>query len=98
MRGINVECMRNECGKLLARRDMEAGVHVDSVAGVPDSGTAHAVGYSNESHLPFARPLSNIYADMAAFFHAGKSEQRNMIAKMKLIPVKRKRSMIRNYC
>ena len=86
--GINVECMRNECGKLLARRDMEAGVHVDSVAGVPDSGTAHAVGYSNESHLPFARPFIKYTPTWPRSFMPASQKQRNMIAKMKLIPVK----------
>ena len=52
--GINVESMRYECGKLLAKRD-EAQPEV--VAGVPDSGIAHAIGYANESGIPFARPF-----------------------------------------
>lgn len=52
--GVNVECMRNRCGSLLAGRD---DVHPDCVAGVPDSGIAHAVGYSNASNIPFARPF-----------------------------------------
>ena len=53
--GISVEKMRYDCGKLLARRDK--GVTADSVAGVPDSGIAHAVGYANESGIPFSRPF-----------------------------------------
>ena len=54
--GVNVELMRNNCGKLLAQRDNMPKEHVDCVAGVPDSGIAHAIGYSNEAHLPYARP------------------------------------------
>ncbi len=52
--GINVEEMRYHCGKMLAKRD---NVDVDYVAGVPDSGIAHAIGYANESGIPFARPF-----------------------------------------
>ena len=52
--GVNVETMRYNCGKLLARRD---DIDADIVAGVPDSGTAHAIGYANESGIPFARPF-----------------------------------------
>ena len=52
--GVNVETMRYECGKLLAKRD---NVSPDLVAGVPDSGTAHAIGYANESGIPFSRPF-----------------------------------------
>lgn len=58
--GVNVECMRNRCGDLLAQHDERSDIHIDSVAGVPDSGTAHAVGYSNRSKIPFSRPSSNI--------------------------------------
>ncbi|MBR6939975.1 MAG: amidophosphoribosyltransferase, partial [Clostridia bacterium] len=53
--GVNVEKMRYTCGKLLARRDKD--ITTDIVAGVPDSGTAHAVGYANESGIPFSRPF-----------------------------------------
>ena len=55
--GISVEEMRCRCGAMLARRD---DAHPDTVAGVPDSGTAHAIGYANESGIPFSRPLLNI--------------------------------------
>lgn len=85
--GINVECMRNRCGDLLARHDQRDGVHIDSVAGVPDSGTAHAVGYSNRSKIPFARPFIKYTPTWPRSFMPSSQKQRNMIAKMKLIPV-----------
>lgn len=83
--GINVECMRNRCGELLAKRD---NVQPDSVAGVPDSGIAHAVGYSNTAHIPFARPFIKYTPTWPRSFMPTSQNQRNMIAKMKLIPVK----------
>ena len=52
--GVNVEKMRYDCGSMLAKRD-QGTVTPDSVAGVPDSGLAHAIGYANESGIPFAR-------------------------------------------
>lgn len=55
--GINVEAMRYRCGEMLARHDSHDSVHPDIVAGVPDSGIAHAIGYANESGIPFARPF-----------------------------------------
>ena len=54
--GVNVEEMRYKCGSMLAKRDKDS-VHPDIVAGVPDSGVAHAIGYSNESGIPYARPF-----------------------------------------
>ena len=86
--GVNVEVMRNECGRLLAQRDKENSVEVNSVAGVPDSGTAHAVGYSNESGIPFSRPFIKYTPTWPGSFMPSSQKQRNMIAKMKLIPVK----------
>ena len=86
--GVNVEVMRNECGRLLAQRDKENSVEVNSVAGVPDSGTAHAVGYSNESGIPFSRPFIKYTPTWPRSFMPSSQKQRNMIAKMKLIPVK----------
>lgn len=83
--GINVECMRNRCGEILASRD---DVDVDSVAGVPDSGIAHAVGYSNAKGIPFARPFIKYTPTWPRSFMPTNQSQRNMIAKMKLIPVK----------
>ena len=82
--GVNVECMRYNCGELLAKRD---NVHPDSVAGVPDSGIAHAVGYSNASGIPFARPFIKYTPTWPRSFMPTSQKQRNMIAKMKLIPV-----------
>ena len=82
--GVNVEVMRNQCGKYMAQRD---NVDVDLVAGVPDSGTAHAIGYANESGKPFARPFIKYTPTWPRSFMPTKQEQRNLIAKMKLIPV-----------
>ncbi len=83
--GVNVECMRNRCGELLARRD---NVKVDSVAGVPDSGIAHAIGYANATGISFARPFIKYTPTWPRSFMPPKQAKRNEIAKMKLIPVK----------
>ena len=83
--GVSVEKMRYDCGKLLARRDK--GVTADSVAGVPDSGIAHAVGYANESGIPFSRPFIKYTPTWPRSFMPSSQKQRNLIAKMKLIPV-----------
>ena len=82
--GVNVEVMRNECGRMLAARD---NVKADSVAGVPDSGTAHAVGYSNASGIPFTRPFIKYTPTWPRSFMPTQQSQRNLIARMKLIPV-----------
>ena len=82
--GINVEQMRNNCGDKLAARD---NVEPDMVAGVPDSGTAHAIGYANRSGIPFARPFIKYTPTWPRSFMPQNQEQRNLIAKMKLIPV-----------
>ena len=82
--GVNVEKMRYECGKRLARRD-EA--QPDIVAGVPDSGIAHAIGYANESGVPFARPFIKYTPTWPRSFMPQNQSQRNLIARMKLIPV-----------
>ena len=82
--GINVECMRNRCGELLAKRD---NIEADSVSGVPDSGIAHAVGYSNISGIPFSRPFIKYTPTWPRSFMPSSQAQRSMIAKMKLIPV-----------
>ncbi len=86
--GVSVEKMRNECGKLLARRDGMTRADVDSVAGVPDSGTAHAVGYANESGVPFSRPFIKYTPTWPRSFMPTIQSKRDLIAKMKLIPVK----------
>ena len=87
--GVNVEEMRYKCGSMLAQRDAQAGdVHPDIVAGVPDSGIAHAIGYANESGIPFARPFIKYTPTWPRSFMPTKQSQRNLIARMKLIPVK----------
>ena len=85
--GINVEKMRYDCGQMLARRDKDS-IQPDSVAGVPDSGLAHAIGYANESGIPFARPFIKYTPTWPRSFMPQSQGQRNLIAKMKLIPVK----------
>ncbi|MDD6655750.1 MAG: amidophosphoribosyltransferase [Lachnospiraceae bacterium] len=82
--GVSVEQMRYNCGKLLARRD---NVEVDVVAGVPDSGTAHAVGYANESGIPFSRPFVKYTPTWPRSFMPTIQQKRDLIAHMKLIPV-----------
>jgi amidophosphoribosyltransferase len=84
--GVSVEQMRYNCGRKLAQRD--SGVQADVVAGVPDSGTAHAVGYANESGIPFSRPFIKYTPTWPRSFMPTIQEQRNMIAHMKLIPVR----------
>ena len=83
--GISVEKMRYNCGALLAERD---NVKPDTVAGVPDSGTAHAIGYANKSGIPFSRPFVKYTPTWPRSFMPAMQSQRNLIAKMKLIPVK----------
>jgi len=82
--GVSVEEMRNRCGDYMAQRD---NVNVDLVAGVPDSGLAHAIGYANRSGIPFARPFIKYTPTWPRSFMPGKQSQRKLIAKMKLIPV-----------
>jgi amidophosphoribosyltransferase len=82
--GVNVEAMRYECGKMMARRD---NVSPDSVSGVPDSGIAHAIGYSNEARIPFTRPFIKYTPTWPRSFMPSNQSQRSLIAKMKLIPV-----------
>ena len=84
--GVNVEIMRNHCGQLLAKHDTD--INVDFAAGVPDSGTAHAVGYANEKRIDFARPFMKYTPTWARSFMPTSQAQRNVVAKMKLIPVK----------
>lgn len=82
--GVSVEEMRYRCGACLAKRD---NVKPDIVAGVPDSGIAHAVGYSNESGIPFSRPFIKYTPTWPRSFMPTIQSQRNLIAKMKLIAV-----------
>ncbi len=84
--GVNVEEMRYKCGSMLAKRDGDS-VHPDVVAGVPDSGIAHAIGYANESGIPYARPFIKYTPTWPRSFMPTNQNQRNLIARMKLIPV-----------
>lgn len=82
--GLSVEKMRYRSGELMARRDT---VKPDTVAGVPDSGLAAAIGYSNASGIPFSRPFIKYTPTWPRSFMPTIQSKRNLIAKMKLIPV-----------
>lgn len=82
--GISVEKMRYNCGQALAKRD---NVKPDIVAGVPDSGIAHAIGYANESGVPYSRPFVKYTPTWPRSFMPTHQSKRNLIAKMKLIPI-----------
>lgn len=90
--GRNVEVMRCRNGEIMARDEAEHGTipDVDYVAGVPDSGLPHAIGYSNESKKPFARPFIKYTPTWARSFTPSNQEVRNLIAEMKQIPVPEK--------
>ena len=87
--GINVEAMRNRNGEIMAKSDMEKGLcdNVDYVCGVPDSGTPHAIGYANSSHIPFARPFIKYTPTWARSFTPTRQSDRKRVAKMKQVPV-----------
>ena len=86
--GLNVEQVRYNCGIKLAERDKKRGnVHPDLIAGVPDSGVAHAIGYSNASGVPYGRPFVKYTPTWPRSFMPPFQDRRNLIAKMKLIPV-----------
>ncbi len=85
--GVSVEEMRYNCGSALAKRDGYTRDDIDAVAGVPDSGTAHAMGYANESGVPFSRPFVKYTPTWPRSFMPTHQNKRNLIAKMKLIPV-----------
>ncbi len=87
--GTNVECMRCNNGAVMARHEISSGSapEIDYVCGVPDSGTPHAIGYSNESHIPFARPFIKYTPTWPRSFMPPSQVSREKIAKMKLIPV-----------
>ncbi len=87
--GINVETMRYRNGAILAKQDKENGLaqQLDYVGGVPDSGTPHAIGYANESGVPFARAFIKYTPTWSRSFTPSKQADRNRIAKMKQIPV-----------
>ena len=83
--GINVEAVRYRCGAYLRRDD---DLEIDLVAGIPDSGTAHGLGYSNEAHIPYARPFVKYTPTWPRSFMPQEQSIRDTVAKMKLIPIK----------
>ena len=82
--GINVEAARYRCGAALARND---DVKVHLVAGVPDSGTGHALGYANEARIPHARPFVKYTPTWPRSFMPQDQSVRDLVARMKLIPI-----------
>ena len=87
--GKNVEVMRYRNGQIMAKADKKNGIaqDIDYVGGVPDSGTPHAIGYANESGVPFARPFIKYTPTWPRSFMPSNQSERNMVAKMKQIPV-----------
>ena len=87
--GKNVEVMRCRNGEIMARDEMDKGTlpDVDYVAGVPDSGVPHAIGYANQSHKPFARPFVKYTPTWSRSFIPSNQQMRNLVAEMKQIPV-----------
>lgn len=84
--GINVEAVRERCGRFLAKRDKD--IEVDIVSGVPDSGIAHAIGYAIESKKPYKRPLVKYTPGYGRSYTPPSQEIRDLIAAMKLIPIR----------
>jgi amidophosphoribosyltransferase len=84
--GINVEMTRERCGQALARKDKD--IKADYVAGVPDSGTSHAIGYGMEAKLPHRRPLIKYTPGYGRSYTPPDQTKRNLIATMKLVPNK----------
>ena len=82
--GLNVEIMRYRSGAALARND---DADIDMVAGIPDSGVAHAIGYSNESRVPYGRPFVKYTPTWSRSFMPQDQSIRNLVARMKLIPI-----------
>ena len=87
--GVNVELMRYRNGKILADNDKQNGFtdEIDYIGGVPDSGTPHAIGYANESGIPFARAFIKYTPTWSRSFTPTKQAERNRVAKMKQIPI-----------
>jgi len=87
--GMNVEVMRCRNGEIMAREEEKNGTmpDVDYVAGVPDSGLPHAIGYANQTHKTFARPFVKYTPTWARSFTPSNQEMRNLVAEMKQIPV-----------
>ena len=87
--GVNVEVMRYRNGKIMAKNDEELGKlsDIDYVGGVPDSGTPHAIGYANETGIPFARAFIKYTPTWSRSFIPTAQKERKKVAKMKQIPV-----------
>jgi len=85
--GISVEKARYNSGALLAKRDAAAGFTADMVAGVPDSGVGHAIGYANESGIPYARPLVKYTPSWPRSYMPSDQSTRDLIANMKLVAI-----------
>ena len=87
--GVNVEVMRYRNGEIMARDEVAQGrlPKVDYVAGVPDSGLPHAIGFANRSGKPFARPFVKYTPTWPRSFMPANQDVRNQVAKMKQIPV-----------
>lgn len=83
--GVNVEAMRCRNGEIMAKNDDHSTA--ESVAGIPDSGIAHAIGYANHSGIPFTRPFIKYTPTWPRSFMPVNQEMRNLVAHMKLIPV-----------
>lgn len=83
--GRNVEAVRNRCGAALARND---NVQIDVVAGIPDSGTAHAIGYANEARKPYQRPFVKYTPTWPRSFMPQDQSVRDLVARMKLVPIR----------
>ncbi len=85
--GVNVEASRNRCGRMLAENDKDKNIRVDYVGGIPDSGTAAAIGYANASGVPFARPFIKYTPTWPRSFMPQNQNMRNQVAHMKLIAI-----------
>lgn len=83
--GINVESSRYRCGAALAEND---DVEVDKVAGIPDSGTAHAIGYATKANIRYSRPFVKYTPTWPRSFMPQQQNIRDLVAKMKLIPIR----------
>ena len=83
--GVNVEASRYRCGAALAEND---NIEVDNVAGIPDSGTAHALGYATKANVRYSRPFVKYTPTWPRSFMPQQQEIRDLVARMKLIPIR----------
>jgi amidophosphoribosyltransferase len=84
--GVNVEYVRNCCGAALARRD---DTDIDYVAGIPDSGIGHAIGYATARRIPYRRPFVKYTPTWPRSFMPQNQQMRDLVARMKLIPIRK---------